>query len=164
MNTRRNPLLLILSLLSTFLIAETIAASAAETGPSDQPAYDAELAKQLGADEYGMHRYVMALLKAGPNRERDKETAAALQRAHMANIQRLADEGVLVLAGPFFDGGELRGIYVFDVDTVEEARKLTETDPAVKAGSLVMELHPWYGSAAIKSINDLHKRIAKQAP
>lgn len=164
MNTRRNPLLLILSLLSTFLIAETIAASAAETAPSDQPAYDAELAKQLGADEYGMHRYVMALLKAGPNRERDKETAAALQRAHMANIQRLADEGVLVLAGPFFDGGELRGIYVFDVDTVEEARKLTETDPAVKAGSLVMELHPWYGSAAIKSINDLHKRIAKQAP
>ena len=164
MNTRRNPLLLILSLLSTFLIAETIAASAAETASSDQPAYNAELAKQLGADEYGMHRYVMALLKAGPNRERDKETAAALQRAHMANIQRLADEGVLVLAGPFFDGGELRGIYVFDVDTVEEARKLTETDPAVKAGSLVMELHPWYGSAAIKSINDLHKKIAKQAP
>ena len=164
MNTRRSPLLLILSLLSTFLIAETIAASAADTASSDQPAYNAELAKQLGADEYGMHRYVMALLKAGPNRERDKEAAAALQRAHMANIQRLADEGVLVLAGPFFDGGELRGIYVFDVDTVEQARKLTETDPAVKAGSLVMELHPWYGSAAIKSINDLHKKIAKQAP
>lgn len=144
--------------------ATTAAESQTEKSDSAKPAYDAELATKLGADDYGMHRYVMALLKAGPNRDRSAEAAAELQRAHMANIQRLAEEGVLVLAGPFMDGGELRGIYVFDVDSVEEARKLTESDPAVKAGSLVMELHPWYGSAAIKTINDLHSRIAKQAP
>ena len=160
----------VLCLFSCFLVSVAVSASEADTAvtkPTSKPetdAYNAELAKQLGADNYGMHRYVMALLKAGPNRDRDEKAAAELQRAHMANIQRLAEEGVLVLAGPFLDGGELRGIYVFDVDTVEEARKLTETDPAVKAGSLVMELHPWYGSAAVKSINDLHTRIAKQAP
>ncbi|WP_255463501.1 YciI family protein [Microbulbifer sp. YPW1] len=153
-------------ILSLGMLFNAASTTASETGAAtvDSATYDAELANSLGADDYGMHRYVMALLKAGPNRDRDAKAAAELQRAHMANIRRLANEGVLVLAGPFFGGSELRGIYVFDVDSVEEARKLVESDPAVKAGSLVMELHPWYGSAAVKSINDVHKRIAKQAP
>lgn len=126
--------------------------------------FDPLLAKKLGADDYGMGRYVMALLKAGPNRDQSAEVAAELQRAHLANIQRLAEDGVLVLAGPFLDNGELRGIYVFDVASVDEARKLTESDPAIQAGRLVMELHPWYGSAAVRSINELHNRIARQKP
>ncbi|PHL00555.1 hypothetical protein CGL56_04640 [Neolewinella marina] len=106
-----------------------------------------------------MRPYVMALLKAGPNRSSDSTAAAELQRAHMANIDRLAEEGKLVLAGPFLDDGDLRGIYVFDVATVEEARELTATDPAIAAGSLVMELHPWYGSAGLMGLNDLHHRL-----
>jgi hypothetical protein len=57
------------------------------------------------------------------------------------------------------DGGEVRGIYIFDVQTIEEARKLTASDPAVKAGTLVMELHPWYGSAALKDLNSWSKII-----
>ena len=59
------------------------------------------------------------------------------------------------------DNGELRGIYVFDVKDVEEARRLTETDPAVQAGSLTLELHPWYGSAALRHVNTVHEQIAK---
>lgn len=110
-----------------------------------------------GADEYGMKRYVMAFLYAGPNRDRSEEEAAELQRAHLENIDRLAEAGKLVLAGPFLDEGELRGIYVFDVPTVEEAAELTATDPAIQAGSLVMELKPWYGSAALIPLNDLHR-------
>ncbi|WOX04291.1 YciI family protein [Microbulbifer pacificus] len=156
--TLRNCIATALAML--MLSATALAADTSKT----KPTFDPQLAAELGADEYGMHKYVMALLKAGPNRDQDQATAAELQRAHMANIQRLAEEGVLVLAGPFLDGGELRGIYIFDVDSVEEARKLTETDPAVKAGRLVMELHPWYGSAAVKKINQLHGIIAKQAP
>ncbi|WP_105102342.1 YciI family protein [Microbulbifer pacificus] len=157
MNIRRATALIL-----TLMSLSTGALSAEVT--KEKPAFDPQLAKELGADEYGMHKYVMALLKAGPHRDQDPGTAAELQRAHMANIQRLADEGVLVLAGPFLDGVELRGIYVFDVDTVEEAQKLTETDPAVQAGRLVMELHPWYGSAALKKINQLHGTLAKQSP
>lgn len=153
------------SWMAAMLAFITVSAGAAEAiADKQKPAFDPQLAAELGADDYGMHKYVMALLKAGPNRDQDQATAAELQRAHMANIQRLAQEGVLVLAGPFLDGGELRGIYVFDVDTVEEAQKLTESDPAVQAGRLVMELHPWYGSAAIKKINPLHGTIAKQTP
>jgi uncharacterized protein YciI len=127
----------------------------------DEMAYDSALAQKLGADEYGMKQYVMAFLKTGPNQSLDSATSAQLQRAHLDNIFRMADEGKLVLAGPFLDGGDLRGIYIFNVSTVEEAKTLTETDPAVKAGTLVMELHPWYGSAAACMINDHHKRIQK---
>lgn len=126
--------------------------------------YDSALAKKLGADEYGMRQYVLAFLKRGPNRGQDSSTAARLQKAHMENIGRMANEGKLVLAGPFLGDGELRGLYVFNVTTIEEARKLTETDPAVQAGRLVMELHPWYGSAAMQELNALHEKIAKDNP
>lgn len=132
-----------------------------KTSDGQQSAFDQELAEKLGADEYGMRKYVFAFLKSGPNRDQDSLTAANLQRAHLDNIQRLADEGKLVLAGPFLDGGDLRGIYVFDMETVEEAKKLTETDPAIQAGRLEMELHPWYGSAALKQVNEIHSKVAK---
>lgn len=126
--------------------------------------HDAALAKELGADKYGMRPYVMALLRVGPTPPTDAAKMNELMRAHLDNIQRLADEGVLVLAGPFADEGELRGIYVFAVGSVEEARALTETDPAIGSGALVMELHPWYGSAALGKVNEIHERIALEHP
>ena len=132
-----------------------------ENKESEQNTFNVTLADQLGADEYGMSQYVMAFLKAGPNRDQDSTQAAELQKAHMENIGRLAEMGKLTLAGPFLDDGEMRGIYIFNVKTVEEARKLTATDPAIQAGRLVMELHPWYGSAALKQVNDVHSTIAK---
>ena len=80
----------------------------------------------------------------------------------MKNIGRLADEGKLVLAGPFMDDQDWRGIYIFDVKTVEEAQKLVETDPAIKAGVFEVELHPWYGSATLIEIPKMHKKIQKK--
>ena len=125
--------------------------------------YDSILATRLKADEYGMHQYVLAYLKSGPNRSQDSVEAAALQKAHLENIARMAESGKLVLAGPFLDEGEVRGIYIFDVPTVEEARALTETDPAIQAGRLIMELHPWYGSAALPLLTPLHNRLEKKS-
>jgi uncharacterized protein YciI len=127
-----------------------------------QAVYDAALAARLKADDNGMKTYVMAFLKAGPNRNRPRDEAAKLQAAHRANINRLAAEGKLVLAGPFADDGDLRGIYIFDVATVAEAEALTKTDPAIQAGQLVMELHPWYGTAALMTIPEMHSRIEKR--
>ncbi len=124
--------------------------------------YDSTLATEYGADEYGMKQYVMAFLKRGPNRSQDSATASNLQRAHLENITRLANNGKLVLAGPFIDDGDIRGIYIFNVKTIKEARLLTATDPAIEAGRLVMELHPWYGSAALMNVNELHKKISKK--
>jgi uncharacterized protein YciI len=128
----------------------------------DSSAYDEQLSLKLEADEYGMRRYVIAFLKAGSNRGQDSTTAMQLQKAHLDNITRLADEGKLVLAGPFLENQELRGIYIFAVSTVEEARELTATDPAIKEGRLVMELHPWYGSAALMKLNNIHKKLSKK--
>ncbi len=124
--------------------------------------YDEKMVKQFMADEYGMKQYVMAFLKRGPNRDQDSATASQLQKGHMANINKMANEGKLVLAGQFMDDGDLRGIYVFNVTSIEEAKALTESDPAIMAGRLVMELHPWYGSAALMTVNSIHKKLSKK--
>ncbi|HCS21520.1 MAG TPA: hypothetical protein DIW47_13335 [Bacteroidetes bacterium] len=135
-----------------------------EPASADESMYDSLLAAQYGADKYGMKRYVMAFLKRGPNQDQEPEEATRLQAAHMANINRLAEEGKLVLAGPFIGKGDLRGIYIFNVSDTAEARKLTETDPAIQAGRLIMELKPWYGSAALMGVNEMHAAIAKENP
>ncbi len=140
---------------------ETETASDASTG--DEVVFDKELAEKLGADEYGMRMYVMAFLKEGPNRDQDSTARANLQRQHLDNIVRMAEEGKLSIAGPFAaDGNPVRGIYIFNVETIEEARALTETDPAIIAGSLVMELRLWNGSAALQLVNEQHLKIAEE--
>lgn len=161
------PMYKFLLILSGFLIfACTPPAPPAGSGSTgahtDSIAYDSALAQKLGADQYGMKQYVMAFLKAGPNRSQDSLEAARLQRAHLDNITRMAEEGKLIIAGPFLDGGDIRGIYVFNVTTVEEAEALTQTDPAIQAGRLVMELHPWYGPAALMGVIELNKKLTKQ--
>ncbi len=150
-------------LFSILLITFSLWGCKAQVETADD-GYDAQLANKVGADEYGMKKYVLAFLKAGPNRDQDSTEATKIQRAHLDNISRLAGEGKLVLAGPFLDDGNIRGIYIFNVPTIKEAEQLTQTDPAVKAGRLIMELHPWYGSAAIMEISDLHKKISLKNP
>lgn len=155
---------------SLFLIIVVIMmAACSHTPTSENPkndqlveiGFDSVLAQKLGADNYGMRQYVLAFLKQGPNRSQDSTEAAILQRAHLDNIGRLAEEGKLALAGPFLDDGELRGIYIFNVKTIDEAKQLTETDPAIQQGRLIMELHPWYGSAGLMQVNEIHNKIAK---
>ena len=129
---------------------------------AEESVYDEALAQELGADQYGMRMYVMAFLKEGPNRDLDSAASAELQRAHLDNIQRMAEEGQLSVAGPFAaDGNPVRGIYIFNVKTIEEAKALTETDPAIQAGSLEMELRQWYGSAALQLLVKEHEKVAK---
>lgn len=131
----------------------------AQNTPAAKPVYDAALAKKLGADEYGMKKYVMAFLKSGPNRLKDSAARMQLQMAHLKNITRLADEGKLVVAGPFLDDQPIKGIFIFNVESIEEAKALTETDPAIIAGSLVMELHPFYCSAALMEVTGIHNKL-----
>lgn len=66
-----------------------------------------------------------------------------IQKGHMANINKLAEMKKLVAAGPFGDNGRLRGIFVFRVASLQEAKALTATDPAVQAGRLAMDILPW---------------------
>jgi uncharacterized protein len=87
--------------------------------------------------------YFLVLLKKGPNRSQDSVTAAKIQKAHMENINRMAASGKLNVAGPFLDEGDMRGIFIFDSGNEDEVKKLVENDPAVKAGRLTYEIHPW---------------------
>lgn len=86
----------------------------------------------------------LGFLTRGPKWTPEKTPATAeLQKAHLANINRLAETKKLVIAGPFGDDTSLRGIFVFKVASLEEAKALAETDPAVQAGRLVIEMHTW---------------------
>jgi len=154
-------LLLTLALFGLILISCQQSVKKSSNQIEHAQSYNQELAQKLKADQYGMSRYVLAFLKKGPNREQDSITAEQIQKVHLKNIMKMAEEGTLVLAGPFMDDGDIRGIYIFNVETVEEAKQLTESDPAIQAGRLVMELHPWYGSAAVKEINTIHNQLIK---
>jgi uncharacterized protein YciI len=129
-----------------------------------QSQYDEALAKKLGADEYGMKKYIFAFLLRGDRvNEYTPEQRQEIQGGHMANIGKMAEMGKLVVAGPFFGNEDLRGIYIFDVQTIEEAKALTETDPAIKAGVLKMDLKEWYGSAALLLLTDLYPKVTKKS-
>ena len=86
----------------------------------------------------------LAFLTRGEKWTPEKTPATeAIQKAHLENIQKLADMKKLVVAGPFGDNGVLRGIFVFKVASLDEARSLAATDPAVQAGRLALQIHPW---------------------
>lgn len=125
--------------------------------------YDAELAQKLGADDYGMRQYVFVILKTGSAEITDEKKRKELFAGHFSNMGKLAKEGKLVLAGPFMEGDEKRGLFVFDVKTIEEARELVKTDPAIAAGIFEVELTKWYGSAALMMTNEIHTKIQKTA-
>ena len=155
---------LILLLFAACQEQNTTTSSEPEVDMEESPTvYNEQLAKELGADDFGMRPYVMAFLKAGPNRGQDSLVAVELQKKHLENIGRMAEAGKLSIAGPFMDDGELRGIYIFNVKTVEEAKALTETDPAIQAGRLEMELHPWYGPAALMQVLEMNKQLTKNS-
>jgi len=101
--------------------------------------------------QYEMTTYYVGFLYRGPawTPEVTPETQA-LQQAHLENIGRLAATGKLILAGPFSDDTKLRGMFVFQVASMEEAKALCDTDPAVKAGRLTVELHPWFSAKGIR--------------
>jgi uncharacterized protein YciI len=88
--------------------------------------------------------YVFGLLVRGSKWTKEQTPQSnKIQEGHMANINRLAEAGKLVLAGPFYGDGDRRGVFIFKVDSLAEAQALTNTDPAVMAGRLKIELHRW---------------------
>ena len=94
--------------------------------------------------EDNIRQYWFVMLLKGSNRTHDSTTAARLQEGHMANITKLYMEGKLKVAGPFGDNGNWRGLFIFDCATKEEVEQLLLADPAIAAGRLAYEIHPWY--------------------
>ncbi|HVF89116.1 MAG TPA: YciI family protein [Blastocatellia bacterium] len=122
----------------TILLALIAAAQTHSTAPHASPRGEATDAYHVG------------FLRRGPGwtPESTPETER-VQSAHMAHIQDMAKSGKLVGAGPFSDGGRLRGVFIFKVGSLEEAKAMSEADPAVKAGRLIVDVHPWTGPVGI---------------
>ncbi len=94
--------------------------------------------------ENNIQQYWFVMLLKGKNQAHDSAAAAKLMEGHLANINRLYHEGKLKVAGPFGDDGEWRGIFIFDCPTKKEVEDLLNSDPAIAAGRLAYELHPWW--------------------
>lgn len=136
----------------------------AESELATQEGFNAELAKELGADAYGMRSYVFATLLTGPNDAAitDETKRAELFKGHFDNMGRLAEDGKLVLAGPFMDAPPKRGLFILNVQTIAEAEKLVQSDPSIAAGIFKVEFAKYYGSAALMQVNDVHKTIQEK--
>ena len=131
----------------------------------ENPKYDSALAKKLGADDYGMKSYILVILKTGTNTSTDKDEIQQSFAGHMENIGRLVDMGKLIVAGPMGKNEKTyRGIFILDVATMEEAKELLETDPAIKNNFLEPELYKWYGSAALPEYLEASDKIWKINP
>jgi len=146
------------------LIASLLASSvtnAAETAAT--PSFDAALAEKLGADEHGMRHYVLVILKTGPTPVPKGEQRTAMFKGHFANMERLAADGKLAAAGPLDGVDGWRGMFIFAVQDIEEAKALTATDPVIKSGEMVAEYHQLFSSAALMLINETHAKIAKES-
>jgi uncharacterized protein YciI len=86
----------------------------------------------------------LVFVKQGPNWSSAPLTPGSeLLKAHLANFDRLAAEKKLIMVGPFLDEGQVRGVEVYRVKTMEEAKALVGPAPAIKAGALVAEYHTW---------------------
>lgn len=102
------------------------------------------------------------VLKTGPNRLPDGPERDAMFRGHFASIKRLSEEGKLVLAGPFDGVDGWRGLFIFAVKDIDEARQLAAADPVLATGEMVAEYHRYYGSAALMLVRELHEKIARK--
>jgi len=96
------------------------------------------------AEPPGMEQYTLVLMKRGEHWNTDAPEFMEVIKRHHAFVQQMTEQGNLAIAGPFplSDPGELRGVTIFRVNAAQTA-KLTQEDPAVKAGLLKPELHPW---------------------
>lgn len=105
-----------------------------------------EYVDEKSGDTVLMQQYFIAFLKSGPNRSQSKAEADSLQRLHLAHLGKMYAEGFADISGPFGDDGEIRGITIYNTPTLEMADSLANTDPMVKAGRLVIEVHPWWAA------------------
>lgn len=130
---------------------------------SSNPQYDKALADSLGGDDYGMKMYTFVILKTGPSPIHDKKIRDSLFTGHMANINRLADMGKLVVAGPFeTNTHQYRGLFILDVKSTEEAKALLDQDPVIHSKLMEAEIFQWYGSAALPKYLPFHEKIEKK--
>lgn len=157
--TANMPLIRIIGSVALLLSTSVMATESVEVANSR---YDAQLAQSLGADELGMRSYVLVILKTGPTKVPTGSERDEMFKGHFANMKRLSAEGKLALAGPLDGVDGWRGLFVFAVADIEQAKELVATDPVIIQGEMIAEYHKYFGSAALMQVRDTHDKIAKK--
>ena len=145
-----------LTLLALFSFA--VNAQSQQTNPN----YDSVLAKEYGAEDNGMKMSVLVMLKTGSNTTATKAESDSAFAGHMANMGKLVEANKLIVAGPMAKNDKnYRGIFILNTKSLDEAKEILATDPAVKAKLLDADLFNWYGSAALAAYLKVEDKVWK---
>ena len=107
--------------------------------------------KQKPEPQLKLVQFHLALLKKGSKwTAASTQETASLHQQHITYVTSLLESGKAMIAGPMTDDGEIRGVYIFRAQSAEEAKAWAEGDPAVAAGHLVAEMHPWWSEDVMK--------------
>jgi uncharacterized protein YciI len=101
-------------------------------------------AVQDPATTEGMEQYTLVLMNSGEKWNPSAPGFMDVLKQHAAFFKDMAQRGDIAIAAPFpfSDSGDIRSVAIYRVGT-EQTAKLTQDDPAVKAGLLATEIHPW---------------------
>jgi uncharacterized protein YciI len=94
-----------------------------------------------------LEAYELVLLLRPPDApDYDEETLDRIQREHLAYLRSLREQGLVATNGPLLDQPDpsWRGLTFFRTGSPDEARRLAEADPAVRAGRLAVEVMTWW--------------------
>lgn len=107
--------------------------------------------QQKSEPQFKLVQFYMAILKKGPGwTAAHREDHTKLHQQHIAHVASLLTSGKATIAGPLTDEGDFRGVYIFRAQSADQAKAWAETDPAVAAGHLVVEMHPWWSEDVLK--------------
>ena len=124
---------------SMLLIAACVTTSAGQTGTTLPP-----------QSQINMTTYVLGILRKGPHwGEGTADERQRIQEGHLGNIRKMASMGKLIVAGPI-DDANLRGIFIFGISSIDEAKALVKDDPAIATERLVVDFYPWYAAVGLK--------------
>ena len=127
------------------VVLAALAASGASPSPeaSLQPDPDLTLEPALDASSGTTTLYVALLIKGPRWTEEDTAARRELRLRRRRHLRSLKDAGYLIAAGPVPGRGEVRGILLLRASSLTAAHVLIAQDPAVLAGRLAVEVHPW---------------------
>ena len=86
--------------------------------------------------------YFVFIYRPGPAWVEGKSVRKQPVVAHATYMGKLERKGRLLMGGPFKDDSGAFGI--LQCESIEAARKLIESDPAIRDQLMVAEVHPWF--------------------
>src|SRR3954464_6245987 len=86
-----------------------------------------------------MKQYIVVFLVENANGKAHDDPQ--MMKKHLAFIRGQVESGKVVLVGPFTDNGKIAGMFIMDVPTAEDAKKVLAAEPMTSAGWVTPEVH-----------------------